>query len=112
MHAQSAIPAVEYDSVELRAGRLHRIRRAQARVVGEQDGMADGRQVLLPLARRPHRRRGRDADPAHRLSSPSNTSSTWENLIGKELEGRILTDSGQRQRQFYLDLPGTRRVSD
>ena len=34
------IAAPEYDSVELRTGRLQRIRRAEARVLGDADGMA------------------------------------------------------------------------
>jgi len=103
MNAQSAIPAVEYDSVELRGGRLHRIRRAQARVLGEQDGMATVAKCYC-----------RSHDVVTAAEAEAQTRPTFvfpieyfadlENLIGKELEGRIYTDSMQRRVRFYLDL--------
>ena len=103
MHAQPAIPAIEYDSVELRAGRLHRIRRAQARVVGEQDGMAE---VAKCYCRSHDVLTAADAEQQTRPSFvfPIEHFTDLENLIGKELEGRIYTDSKQRRVKFYLDL--------
>jgi hypothetical protein len=103
MPAQTSIPAVEYDSVELRAGRLHRIRRAQARVVGEQDGMAE---VAKCYCRSHDVLTAADAEQQKRPSFvfPIEYFADLENLIGKELEGRIYTDSRQRRVRFYLDL--------
>jgi hypothetical protein len=103
MHAQTVISGVEYDSVELRGGRLHRIRRAQARVVGEQDGMAE---VAKCYCRSHDVLTAADAEQQTRPSFvfPVAFFPDLVNLIGKELEGRIYTDSKQRRVQFYLDL--------
>jgi hypothetical protein len=37
--SQIAMTENDYDTVELRGGRLHKIRRAEARRLGEEDGM-------------------------------------------------------------------------
>src|SRR3954452_4683002 len=105
MNAQSAIPAVEYDSVELRGGRLHRIRRAQARVLGEQDGMAT---VAKRYCRSHDVVTAAEAEAQTRPTFvfPIEYFADLENLIGKELEGRIYTDSMQRRVRVFLDLRG------
>ncbi len=103
MNPQSGIPAVEYDSVELRGGRLHRIRRAQARALGEQDGMATVAKCYC---------RSHDVLTAAEVEMQTRPTFVFpieyfvdlENLIGKELEGRIYSDSKQRRVKFYLDL--------
>lgn len=103
MNGHSAIPALEYDSVELRGGRLHRIRRAQARVVGDQDGMAT---VAKCYCRSHDVLTTADAEMQTRPSFvfPVEYFADLENLIGKELEGRIYSDTKQRRVRFYLDL--------
>lgn len=103
MNAHPAVPAIEYDSVELRAGRLHRIRRAQARVVGEQDGMAT---VAKCYCRSHDVLTAAEAEMQTRPTFvfPIEYFADLENLIGKELEGRIYSDSKQRRVKFYLDL--------
>jgi hypothetical protein len=103
MHAPTANSTVDYDSVELRAGRLHRIRRAQARVVGEQDGMAE---VAKCYCRSHDVLTAAEAEQQMRPTFvfPFEYFADLENLIGKELEGRIYTDGKQRRVKFYLDL--------
>ena len=103
MNAHAAIPAIEYDSVELRGGRLHRIRRAQARVVGEGDGMAT---VAKCYCRSHDVLTAAEAEQQTRPTFvfPIEYFADLENLIGKELEGRIYADSSQRRVRFYLDL--------
>lgn len=96
-------PAPEYDSVELRGGRLHKIRRCEARLVGGEDRM-------VPVAKcycRSH-----DvitSAEAERQSRPTfvfpiQYFGELENLIGKDLEGRIFTDTQGRRVKFHLDL--------
>jgi hypothetical protein len=103
MDAQAAIQSLEYDSVELRGGRLHRIRRAQARVVGDGDGMAT---VAKCYCRSHDVLTAAEAEQQTRPSFvfPIEYFAELENLIGKELDGRIYADSGQRRVRFYLDL--------
>ena len=103
MHAQTVNSGVDYDSVELRGGRLHRIRRAQARVVGEQDGMAE---VAKCYCRSHDVLTAAEAEQQTRPTFvfPVEYFTDLVNLIGKELEGRIYSDSKQRRVKFYLDL--------
>jgi len=102
MHPETAL-AAEYDTVELRAGRLHKIRRSEARVLDDNDRMAPvakcycrSNDVLTPaeleLQKRPT------------FVFPAEYFGELENLIGKELEGRIYTDTEGRRVRFYLDL--------
>jgi len=97
------IAAPEYDSVELRTGRLQRIRRAEARVLGEVDGMAlvakcycRSLDVLSPAEAEMQRR------PT--FVFPAEYFGDLEGLIGKELEGRIYSDTQGRRVRFYLNL--------
>jgi hypothetical protein len=96
-------PASDYDTVELRAGRLHKIRRSEARMLGEVDRMVPvvkcycrSHDVLTPA----------DAELQKRPTFvfPAQFFKNLESLIGRELEGRIYSDSQQRRVKFYLDL--------
>lgn len=98
-----AITANEYDTVELRTGRLHKIRRAEARELGEQDGMAwvvkcycRSNDVFVPA----------DAELQKRPTFvfPAQFFKNLESLIGRELEGRIYRDGQLHRVRFYLDL--------
>ncbi len=97
-------PAViDYDVVELRTGRLQKIRRSEARAVGEED-------CMVPVAKcycRSHDvLTAADAELQKRPTFvfPAQFFHDLENLIGRELEGRVYTDSQQRRVKFYLDL--------
>ena len=98
-----AVAATEYDTVELRSGRLHKIRRSQARMLGEDDRMVQvakcycrSRDVITPA----------DAEMQARPTFvfPVQFFADLESLIGKELEGRIYASSQERRVKFYLDL--------
>jgi hypothetical protein len=95
--------AADYDSVELRTGRLHKIRRAEARVLGEEDRMAP---VAKCYCRSHDVLTAADAEMQKRPSFvfPEQFFKSLENLIGRELEGRIYTDATGRRVKFYLDL--------
>src|ERR1043165_1312725 len=103
MIAHGVVPVAEYDSVELRGGRLHKIRRAEARTVGDADGMA-------PVARCYCRSNDVLTSAEAVLQSrpsfvfPIEFFGELEKLIGKELQGRIYADSRLRRVKFYLDL--------
>ncbi len=103
MLAHPAIPATEYDSVELRGGRLHRIRRAEARMLGDEDRMV---QVAKCYCRSHDVVTSAEAEQQTRPTFvfPAQFFNDLENLIGKELEGRIYADSRLRRVRFYLDL--------
>lgn len=102
MSIQPAV-APEYDAVELRTGRLHKIRRSEARMVGEDDRMAA---VAKCYCRSHDVITAADAEQQRRPTFvfPVQYFHELENLIGKELEGRIYTDSQARRVKFYLDL--------
>jgi len=93
----------DYDSVELRSGRLYKIRRAEARLLGDNDGMAP---VAKCYCRSHDVLTAAEAESQQRPSFvfPEQFVKSLENLIGKELEGRIYTDSKRRRVKFYLDL--------
>ena len=93
----------DYDTVELRGGRLIKIRRAEARILGQEDrtvGVAKcycrSHDVLTAaeaeLQRRPT------------FVFPVEVFRDLESLIGRELEGRIYSDSNGRRVRFHLDL--------
>ena len=102
MYPEPAI-ATEYDIVELRTGRLHKIRRSEARIL-------DGHDRMVPVAKCYCRSNdvitAADAESQRRPTFvfPAEFFSELENLIGKELEGRIYTDTQGRRVRFYLDL--------
>lgn len=93
----------EYDVVELRSGRLHKIRRSEARMVGEEDRMVP---VAKCYCRTHDVLTQADAEMQKRptLVFPIQFFQELEGLIGKELEGRIYYDTGRRRVKFLLDL--------
>lgn len=103
MLAQGVVPVIEYDSVELRGGRLHKIRRAEARTVGGADAMAP---VAKCYCRSNDVLTAADAELQSRPSFvfPIEFFGELEKLIGKELQGRIYADSRLRRVKFSLDL--------
>jgi hypothetical protein len=94
---------LDYDTVELRAGRLHKIRFAEARILDEKDGMVKvvkcycrSHDILTPAEAEQQRR------PT--FVFPMEFFKNLEGLIGKELEGRIYADGARRRVKFFLDL--------
>lgn len=96
-------PAPDYDSVELRGGRLHKIRRSEARMLGDQDCMAP---VAKCYCRSHDVLTAAEADLQTRPTFvfPARFFRDLEGLIGKEIEGRIYADSRARRVKFHLDL--------
>jgi hypothetical protein len=102
MTVQPAISA-EYDTVELRTGRLHKIRRSRGRMLGEDDRMVEVTKCYC---------RSHDVITAAEAELQTHPTFVFpaqffhelENLIGRELEGRIYSDSQGRRVKFYLDL--------
>jgi len=97
------MPENDYDMVELRGGRLHKIRRADARRLGEGDGMVA---VAKCYCRSHDVLTAADAELQRRptLVFPAEFFENLEGLIGRELEGRIYSDTGGRRVRFFLDL--------
>lgn len=93
----------DYDSVELRGGRLHKIRRAEARRLGDEDGMVA---VAKCYCRSNDVLTTTDAEMQRRPTFvfPVEYFADLESLIGKELEGRIYSDTVGRRVRFFLDL--------
>jgi len=93
----------DYDSVELRGGRLHKIRRSEARMLGEEDRMVP---VAKCYCRSHDVLTAADAELQRRPTFvfPLQFFSDLESLIGKELEGRVYADSQGRRVKFHLDL--------
>lgn len=98
-----AAPAPDYDTVELRTGRLHKLRHAEARVLGEEDRMV---WVVKCYCRSHDVLTAADAEMQKRPTFvfPAQFFKNLEGLIGKELEGRIYRDSEQHRVKFFLDL--------
>ncbi len=97
------VPESDYDTVELRTGRLHKIRRSEARLLGEEDRMV---QVAKCYCRSHDILTAADAElQTHpTFVFPAQFFKNLESLIGSELEGRIYSDSRQHRVKFYLDL--------
>ena len=93
----------DYDTVELRGGRLHKIRRCQARRLGEDDRMV---LVAKCYCRSHDVLTAAEAELQMRPTFvfPVEFFNDLESLIGKELEGRIYSDSQSRRVKFHLDL--------
>jgi hypothetical protein len=96
-------PEPEYDSVELRTGRLYRIRCSEARRLGEDDRMV---RVVKCYCRTHDVLTAEEAELQKRPSFvfPVQFFENLENLIGRELEGRIYKDSRLHRVKFFLDL--------
>jgi hypothetical protein len=94
---------MEYDTVELRTGRLQKLRRSEARVLGEDDRMVPVAKCycrsndVLTQADAELQRRPTFVFPVHYFRE-------LEGLIGRELVGRIYSDSQGRRVKFFLDL--------
>jgi hypothetical protein len=93
----------DYDSVELRGGRLAKIRRAEARLLGDDDRMVA---VAKCYCRSHDVITQADAELQQRPTFvfPEQFFKSLETLIGRELEGRIYTDTKGRRVRFFLDL--------
>ncbi|MCC7175430.1 MAG: hypothetical protein IT159_09565 [Bryobacterales bacterium] len=96
-------PGNDYDTVELRSGRLHKIRRMEARMLGEDDRMV---QVVKCYCRTHDIITAADAERQERPTFvfPVAYFKSLQDLIGSELKGRIYSDSQRRRVKFYLDL--------
>jgi len=93
---------IDYDTVELRTGRLHRIRLVEGRVVGEEDAMVRvvkcycrSHDVLTPAEAESQRR------PT--FVFPEQYFTNLEALIGRELEGRAYFNTEGRRVKFSLE---------
>jgi hypothetical protein len=93
----------DYDSVELRGGRLYKLSRSEARVLGDADGMA---LVAKCYCRSIDIHTAADAEQQRRpgFVFPIEHFPNLESLIGKELQGRVFSDSRGRRVKFQLDL--------
>ena len=89
--------------MELRSGRLLKIRRAVARMLGDDDRMTP---VAKCYCRSHDVITAAEAELQQRPTFvfPAEYFSELENLIGKDLEGRIYADSNGRRVRFHLDL--------
>ncbi len=92
-----------YDTVELRTGRLHRIRRSEARSLIEEDRTVG---VVKCYCRSNDVVTNVEAEQQARPTFifPEKYFKDLEGLIGKELEGRMYSDSHDRRVKFWLDL--------
>ncbi len=103
MNAHVAVPGPDYDSVELRTGRLHKIHISEARTLGD-----DGRTVpVVKCYCRSHDvLTAADAEMQQRPTFvfPIEYFVDLESLIGQELEGRIYRNTADRRVKFSLDV--------
>ena len=95
--------ATDYDTVELCGGRLHKIRRSEARLLGDDDRMVT---VAKCYCRSHDVLTAAEAELQKRPTFvfPEQFFGDLEGLIGRELEGRIYADSRRRRVKFFLDL--------
>jgi hypothetical protein len=93
----------DYDTVELRNGRLHKIRLTGGRQLGDQDLMVKvvkcycrSHDILTPV----------EAELQSRPTFvfPEQYFADLEALIGREIEGRVYSDSRGRRVKFSLDV--------
>lgn len=101
--AMNSVEPLEWDSVELRAGRLRRIKRAEARLVDSEDGMLA---VAKCYCRTHDVVTQAEAEMQMRPAFvfPVDDLHVLESLIGQELVGRAYFDSPGRRVKFLLDL--------
>jgi hypothetical protein len=93
----------DYDTVELRGGRLFKIRRADARMLGEEDRMVA---VAKCYCRSHDVLTAAEAELQQRPTFvfPATFFGELENLIGRDLEGRVYSDTRGRRVKFHLNL--------
>ena len=103
MTGAAAQAQADYDTVELRTGRLHKIRLTTGRRLGDQDGMA---RVVKCYCRSHDVLTAEEADSQRRPTFvfPEQYFTNLEGLIGRELEGRVYFDTDARRVKFSLDL--------
>ncbi len=94
---------MDYDTVELRTGRLRKIHVSEARAVGEEDRSVE---VVKCYCRSQDVLTAAEAEQQSRPSFvfPVRYFTDLETLIGKELEGRIYSNTQERRVRFLLDL--------
>jgi len=97
------IVSIDYDTVELRGGRLIKVRRSEGRVLGDNDRMVA---VTKCYCRSHDVLTAAEAELQRRPTFvfPEEYFRNLENLIGRELEGRIYWDSFGRKVKFHLNL--------
>ena len=102
MTPQTAVTP-DYDSVELRGGRLLKIRRSAARQLGGEDRIVP---VVKCYCRSHDIITAAEAELQQRPTFvfPAQFFTDLENLVGKELEGRIYADTQGRRVKFHLNL--------
>jgi hypothetical protein len=101
--AAENVASTDYDTVELRGGRLIKIRRSEARMLGEEDRIV---QVAKCYCRSHDVLTAAEAELQRRPTFvfPEQFFGSLESLIGRELEGRIYWDSEGRKVKFHLNL--------
>jgi hypothetical protein len=94
---------IDYDTVELRSGRLHKVHLSEGRVLGEQDAMV---RIVKCYCRSHDVLTAAEAESQRRPTFvfPEQYFKNLEVLIGRELEGRVYSDSRGRRVKFCLDL--------
>jgi hypothetical protein len=94
---------LDYDTVELRTGKLHKIRLSDGRALGEEDGMV---RLVKCYCRSHDVLTTADAELQRRPTFvfPERYFRDLEALIGRELEGRVYADTLGRRVKFLLDL--------
>ncbi len=103
MTDQAAVLAIDYDAVELRTGRLHKIHVSEARTVGAEDRTVE---VVKCYCRSHDVLTAAEAELQKRPTFvfPIQFFKDLENLIGEDLEGRIYTNTFDRRVRFSLDV--------
>lgn len=103
MNPQTAAIAIDYDTVELRTGRLQKIHISEARTLGAQDRVVAAVKCycrshdILTAAEAEEQKRPTFVFPIDYFKE-------LESLIGKELVGRIYRSSSDRRVKFSLDV--------
>lgn len=94
---------IDYDTVELRTGLLHKIRLSDGRVLGDEDAMV---RIVKCYCRSHDVLTAAEAESQRRPSFvfPEHYFKDLEMLIGRELQGRAYSDARGRRVKFYLDL--------
>ncbi len=103
MTEATAQARLDYDTVELRAGRLHKIRLCEGRVLGGEDSIVR----IVKCYCRSHDIVSSAEAERQRMPTfvfPEQYFTNLEGLIGRELEGRVYFDTERRRVWFYLDL--------
>lgn len=103
MPTAQAVTDIDYDTVELRTGRLRKIRLSEGRMLGDVDRMV---RVVKCYCRTHDVVTAEEAESQKRPTFvfPDLYFKDLEALIGRELEGRAYSDTAGRRVRFYLDL--------